>query len=117
MRGISPVISFILIVMIALISTTSLYFFFGGNTDTPTVAGALVTVQVHYVNSSYLRVINTDAENTSSLAGLNTSVGPCAFPVVQELSPGVPVLCSFSSNVSGSFKAWAKGVDSVSVRE
>ena len=117
MRGISSVVSFVLIVLIALLGSLVLYTFFGGNTNQPEIASSLITVQVHYVNSSYLRVINVDAENSSFLAGLNTSVGDCAFPVAQELSPGVPVLCEFSSTVSGSFRAFGNGIDSVTVRE
>ncbi len=115
MRGVSPSVAFVLIIVISVISSTGLYYWLAGASMPNDLTPTNTDVQIHKVNSTTLRVTNLGVTNSTSLDGLETSAGQCAFASSTVLAPGVSYSCSFSSAPSGQIQVWANGVKTVAV--
>ncbi len=115
MRGISPLISFVLLVAITIISTGALYFWAGGLAVTPAVTETQTSIQVHVYNSTVLKITNIGVTNTTLLALMETSAGDCDFDPATILLPGVTYNCTLATASSGDISVWADGVTTSSV--
>lgn len=115
MRGISPVISFVLLIAIVMISMGALYFWVVGSGSAPAVSQVDTTVQVHKYNTTMLKVTNIGVVNTSAYDSLNTTEGDCDFASSTVLIPGVMYNCSLAAPASGEVRVWADGVNPTSV--
>lgn len=115
MRGMSPTVSFILLIALMAISTTLLYYWVVGQGTAPAVSQAKATIQVDKYNSTVLRITNIGVTNTSSLSALGTTAGDCTFPAAIVLRPGVTYSCTLPAAASGEVRVWADGVNTATV--
>ena len=115
MRGLSPTVSFILLIAIVTASTVLLYYWVVGQGTAPTTSQAKVSVQLDAYNSTVLKITNIDVTNTSSLTAMGTTAGDCTFPTATVLMPGVTYNCSLAAPTSGEVRVWADGVNTATV--
>jgi len=115
MRGLSPTVSFILLIAIAIASTTLLYYWVVGQGTAPNTSQAKVSIQTDVYNSTVLKITNIGVTNTSSLTAMGTTAGNCTFPAATVLMPGVTYACTLAAPVTGEVRIWADGVNTATV--
>ncbi|MFC2175080.1 hypothetical protein ACFLQ2_04435 [archaeon] len=116
MRGISPVVAFIMLVAIGLLATLAIYYWLIGETAAaPSLPHSNVDIQVHAYNSSRLRITNIGAVNTTEFSAMETTAGDCTFDSATVLIPGVTHSCSLAAATTGEVRVWASGVNSASI--
>jgi hypothetical protein len=114
-KGISPVIAFVMIVLISITGAISLYYWFV-EADAPILDYVSITVSAYPYNSTAIVIVNAEARNSSEYTHLNTSAGKCYFyhpPII--LRPGVPTHCNLTVVTSGRVAVYAEGVNTVFV--
>ena len=115
MRGISPVIAFVMILAISLLATLVIYYWVIGQATSPSEPYSNTDIQVHKYNSTMLKVTNIGVVNTTSLANMETSAGDCTFSASTVLMPGVTYNCTLGAAGSGETSVWAAGINPASV--
>ncbi len=126
-KGLSPAVSFMLVVFIATTGAIALYFWFT-SADAPILEYVSVTVSAYPYNSTALVIVNAEARNSSDYTHLNTSAGRCDFGDAADcndiikLQPGVPTRCYLrnadcTGNVvgSGTVAIYGVGINTVYV--
>ncbi len=126
-KGISPTISFVLIVLIATSAAIGLYFWFT-SVDAPVLEYVSVTVLAYPYNSTAIVIVNAEARNSSEYTHLNTSAGRCDFGDITDcgdaikLQPGVPTRCYLRNDLcnanivgSGTVAIYGVGINTVYV--
>ena len=113
-RGISPVVSYVLVIAIAIVGSAALYYWVAGVGGAPTLAQPKTDIQVFAYNSTVLRVTNIGVTNTSELPSMNTTAGDCEFASATVLMPGVTYSCTLAAPASGTIQVWAPGVNAAS---
>ena len=116
MRGISPVVAFVLVLAIALMATLALYYWVLGSTGEPaSEVYSNSDIQVHAYNSTRLLITNIGVVNTTRLVRMSTSHGNCVFDAPAVLIPGVTYACSLATPASGEVRVWASGVNAATI--
>jgi hypothetical protein len=115
MRGIAPIIAFVLVLAISMMASLALYYFVIGAPRQPGLSTTFTVVQASLVNTTTLRIINIGTTNTTTLAGMNTTLGNCLFVSARVLQPGISEFCYLPVASASTFRVWATGVNTVSV--
>lgn len=97
-KGVSQIISFVMVIVVVIASSVALYYWIGGR-KTPRIQEEYLKISAYAVNSTAIKVINQDTEDSEELTSLSTSVGPCSFSSSTVLKPGIPVICFLSNPV------------------
>lgn len=116
MRGVSPVVSYVLLIAITIVGAAALYYWVAGAGTAPALTPSKTDIQVWAYDNSTLRVTNIGVTNTSELPGMNTTAGNCEFASATALMPGVTYSCTLADAASGDVQVWAEGVNAASVR-
>ncbi|MCD6522204.1 MAG: hypothetical protein J7K68_00490 [Candidatus Diapherotrites archaeon] len=114
-KGISPAISFMIIVAIVAIGAVAVYFWVSGTLNQPVVKEQPVPIQAYAYNSSAIKVINIGTTNSSEITYLNTSVGACTFSGATVLEPGVAETCVLPVQPSGPVTLYSGATKSFTV--
>ena len=99
-KGISSAVAFTLVLVIVIATSVGL-FLWASNTQNPELHTEYLRIDAYSLNSTAIKVINMDTENSSSLLSMDTSVGDCDFPAPTILQPGIGEICILSNAVSG----------------
>ena len=115
MRGLSAIITYVMLIALVIISSVVIYYWLIGTVNAPSVTPVKTDIQVHKYNSSMLKITNIGVTNTSSLSLMNTTAGDCSFTPATILMPGVTNNCSLAAPASGEVRVWAEGVNPSSI--
>ena len=100
-KGISPTVSFTLILALCVISGVAVYWWVAGTTDSPAMQESPVMLQVSFINSTYARVTNVGVRDVGPFTLLSTSEGDCSFASSTKLQAGIPEMCTFAGAKAG----------------
>ena len=106
-RGLSPVMSFVLILALTTLCAVAIYFWAAGSTGSPAYRDAPVPIQTSFINSTYVRIVNLGARDVGPYSVMPTSGGDCSFALPTTLKAGVPEMCTFAVAKSGVVKFYA----------
>ncbi|MBN3037217.1 MAG: hypothetical protein JW834_02105 [Candidatus Diapherotrites archaeon] len=103
MKGITPIVTVVLLIAISIIATVTVYFWVSGEPKRPLDAEEPVEINAVIVNDSYVRITNTD---TQDLAGAqvffvaeNASAN-CSTPALAAGEGAVCELYDFSGQLT-----------------
>lgn len=116
-KAISPSVAFVMIIVVIFGSSVALYFW-ASSLREPNINDRELQISINPINSTALRVINVDTENSSSFSHLSTSKGNCEFSSSTVLQPGISEICTLSNPVANgtTLTVYADGLESVKVK-